>query len=167
MPDEVVEAVLSVLERTDIPTLDITGGAPELHPSFREIVTRARDLGRHVIDRCNLTILTVPRFADLPEFLAENQVEIVASPPHYSPSQTDAQRGGGIYEKSILALRRLNDLGYGKEGTGLRQPNCGRVGDVQVHPLCGLGWGPLRLRLQPDAGSAVNGRGPPNDPGVR
>jgi radical SAM/Cys-rich protein len=119
MPDEVVDALLSVLERTEIPTLDITGGAPELHPRFREIVTRARGLGRHVMDRCNLTILTVPRFADLPEFLAEHQVEIVASLPHYSSSQTNAQRGDGVYEKSILALRRLNDLGYGKEGTGL------------------------------------------------
>ena len=119
MPDEVVDGVLTVLERTDVPTLDITGGAPELHPRFREMVTRARALGRHVMDRCNLTILTLPRFDDLPEFLAENRVEIVASLPHYSEYQTNAQRGDGIYEKSILALRRLNDIGYGREGTGL------------------------------------------------
>jgi len=119
MSDEVVEAVLSVLERTRIPTLDITGGAPELHPRFRELVTRARALGRHVMDRCNLTILTAPRFADLPDFLAENRVEIVASLPHFSSRQTDAQRGEGTYEKSILALRRLNALGYGEEGSGL------------------------------------------------
>jgi len=119
MPDEVVDAVLSVLEGTRIPTLDITGGAPELHPRFREMVERARAAGRHVMDRCNLTILTVPRFADLPVFLADHQVEIVASLPHFSAHQTDAQRGDGIYEKSILALRRLNDLGYGQEGSGL------------------------------------------------
>jgi len=119
MPDEVLDAVLSVMERTRIPTLDITGGAPELHPRFRELVSRAKAMGRHVIDRCNLTILTVPRFDDLPEFLAENQVEIVASLPHYSSVQTDAQRGKGIYEKSVLALRRLNALGYGEEGSGL------------------------------------------------
>ncbi len=119
MPDEVVDTVLSVLENTAIPTLDITGGAPELHPRFREMVLRARELGRHVMDRCNLTILTLPRFSDFPEFLAENQVEIVASLPHYSAGRTDAQRGNGIYDKSVLALRRLNDLGYGQEGSGL------------------------------------------------
>lgn len=119
MPDEVVEAVLSVLEGTEIPTLDITGGAPELHPRFREMVLRARAMGRQVIDRCNLTVLTLPRFDDLPGFLAENRVEIVASLPHFSQRQTDAQRGDGIYEKSILALRRLNALGYGEEGSGL------------------------------------------------
>jgi len=119
MPDTVMDSVLSVLERTRIPTLDITGGAPELHSRFRELVSRARNLGKHVMDRCNLTILTLPRYADLPEFLAENQVEIVASLPHYSRRQTDAQRGEGIYEKSVLALRRLNALGYGQEGSGL------------------------------------------------
>jgi radical SAM/Cys-rich protein len=119
MPDAVVEAVLSVLARTRIPTLDITGGAPELHPRFREMVVRARELGTHVMDRCNLTILTLPRFGDLPEFLAEHQVEIVASLPHYAAHQTDAQRGTGTYEKSVLALRRLNALGYGEEGSGL------------------------------------------------
>jgi radical SAM/Cys-rich protein len=119
MSDEVVDTVLSVMEGGRIGTLDITGGAPELHPRFREMVTRARDRGLHVMDRCNLTILTLPRFADLPEFLAEKRVEIVASLPHYSLTQTDAQRGEGIYERSILALRRLNDLGYGREGSGL------------------------------------------------
>jgi radical SAM/Cys-rich protein len=119
MSDEVADAVLSVLERTRIPTLDITGGAPELHPRFRELVTRARALDRHVMDRCNLTILTIPRFDDLPEFLAENRVEIMASLPHFSSRQTDAQRGEGTYEKSILALRRLNALGYGEEGSSL------------------------------------------------
>ncbi len=119
MSDEVMDAVLSVLERTEIPTLDITGGAPELHPRFRELVRGARALGRHVMDRCNLTILTVPRHDDLPEFLAEHALEIVASLPHFAQHQTDAQRGDGTYEKSILALRRLNDLGYGREGSGL------------------------------------------------
>jgi radical SAM/Cys-rich protein len=119
MPDAVVDQVLAVLEKTDIPTLDITGGAPELHPRFREMVSRARALGRHVMDRCNLTILLAPRFQDLPEFLAEHQVEIVASLPHYSESQTDAQRGEGTFKESLEALRRLNGIGYGKEGSGL------------------------------------------------
>ena len=119
MPDAVVDQVLSVLEQTSIPTLDITGGAPELHPRFREMVVEARRLGRHVMDRCNLTILRTKPFQDLPEFLAEHQVEIVASLPHYSPRQTDAQRGDGIFQESLEALRGLNGLGYGEEGTGL------------------------------------------------
>jgi radical SAM/Cys-rich protein len=119
MSDDVVDAVFSVLEHTAIPTLDITGGAPELHPRFREMVVRARQLGRKVMDRCNLTILLANRFQDLPEFLAENQVEIVASLPHYSEGQTDAQRGDGIFQQSLEALRRLNALGYGDEGSGL------------------------------------------------
>jgi radical SAM/Cys-rich protein len=119
MPNAVVDQVLAVLEKTEIPTLDITGGAPELHPRFREMVSRARALGRHVMDRCNLTILLAPRFQDLPDFLAEHQVEIVASLPHYSEVQTDAQRGEGTFKESLEALRRLNGLGYGKEGSGL------------------------------------------------
>lgn len=119
MADAVVEEVFRVLEESEIPTLDITGGAPELHPRFREIVTRARALGRHVMDRCNLTVLLTPRFRDLPEFLAANQVEIVASLPHYSEHLTDSQRGSGTFLKSVEALRSLNRLGYGEEGSGL------------------------------------------------
>jgi radical SAM/Cys-rich protein len=119
MPDDVVDAALGLLARSSVETLDITGGAPELHPRFREIVTRARGLGRHVIDRCNLTILTLPNYADLGEFLASQRVEIVASLPWYAPQQTDAQRGRGVFEASIAALRRLNDIGYGREGSGL------------------------------------------------
>jgi radical SAM/Cys-rich protein len=119
MPDAVLDQALAVLESTEIPTLDITGGAPELHPRFREMVTRARALGRHVMDRCNLTILLAPAVENLPDFLAEHRVEIVASLPHYSESQTDAQRGEGTFRESLEALRRLNDLGYGREGSGL------------------------------------------------
>jgi radical SAM/Cys-rich protein len=119
MSDEVVEACLSFLEDNDIPTLDVTGGAPELHPRFREIVVRARAVGRHVIDRCNLTITRLPNYADLPEFLARHQVEIVASLPSFAGQQTDAQRGQGVYEDSIAALHRLNELGYGADGSGL------------------------------------------------
>lgn len=119
MPREVVEACLRFLEKTSIPTLDITGGAPEMHPDFREIVQRARALGRHVIDRCNLTITRLPNYAFVPEFLAEHSVEIIASLPGYTLKQTDTQRGEGVFEESIQALQHLNELGYGQKGSGL------------------------------------------------
>ena len=115
----VVDACLSFLERSGIPALDITGGAPELHPQFRDIVRRARAAGRRVMDRCNLTITRLPNYADLPEFLAAHQVEVIASLPSFVPRQTDAQRGQGVFEDSIAALRRFNALGYGAEGSGL------------------------------------------------
>jgi len=116
---ETAEQCLDVLERTDIPVLDITGGAPELNPHFRRLVERGRRLGRHVIDRCNLTILLTAGHQDLPEFLASNRVEVVASLPCYLEKNVDAQRGDGVHEKSIEAIRRLNALGYGREGSGL------------------------------------------------
>jgi radical SAM/Cys-rich protein len=119
MTREVLEACLKFLAQTDIPTLDITGGAPEMHPDFREIVERGNYLNRHVIDRCNLTITRLPNYSYLPEFLAKHRVEIIASLPSYAPKQTDAQRGDGVFEDSILALLQLNELGYGKENTGL------------------------------------------------
>jgi radical SAM/Cys-rich protein len=119
MAGGVVDAVLRLLERSGIPTLDITGGAPELHPRLREIVITARALGRHVMDRCNLTILTLPNYASLPEFFAEHRVEVVASLPSYAASQTDRQRGDGVFAQSLIALRRLNELGYGRQGSEL------------------------------------------------
>jgi radical SAM/Cys-rich protein len=119
MRDDVVEAVLGALETSTIATVDITGGAPELHPRFREIVSRVRALGRHVMDRCNLTVTTLPNYADIPAFLAEHRVEVVASLPSYAASQTDRQRGEGVFEQSLEALRRFNALGYGREGSGL------------------------------------------------
>lgn len=119
MTDEVVDAVLTFLAESAIPTLDITGGAPELHPRFREIVQRATALGRHVMDRCNLTIATLPNYASLPAFLAEHRVEVVASLPAYAASSTDRQRGEGVFASSIEALRALNGVGYGREGSGL------------------------------------------------
>ena len=119
MADEVVEACLEVLARdTDIETLDITGGAPELHPRFREIVRRARALGRGVMVRHNLTVQFEPEQEGLPAFFAENAAEVVCSLPHYTSESTDRQRGGGVFEKSIDGLRHLNACGYGK-GTGL------------------------------------------------
>lgn len=115
-----IDACIDVLQRHPrIRTLDLTGGAPEMNPHFREIVAAARGLGRHVIDRCNLTVLLAKGYEDLPEFLAENNVEIVASLPCYLEENTDAQRGVGAFAKSIAALRRLNGLGYGDDSSGL------------------------------------------------
>ncbi|MBI2374886.1 MAG: arsenosugar biosynthesis radical SAM protein ArsS [Deltaproteobacteria bacterium] len=119
MPDEVVNRVLEIFERTPIPTLDITGGAPELHPRFREIVRRAAATRKKVLHRCNLTAILAKPFSDLPELLAEHRVEIVASLPHYKALSTDRQRGEGVFERSIEGLGRLNGLGYGRQGSGL------------------------------------------------
>jgi radical SAM/Cys-rich protein len=119
MSRETAEQCIRALAQTDIPTVDITGGAPELNPNFRWLVEQSRALGRHVMDRCNLSVLLLPSQADLAEFLAGHRVEIVASLPYYRASQTDAQRGEGIFEKSIQALRLLNQLGYGRPGSGL------------------------------------------------
>ena len=119
MPRDVIEAVLAFLARTRIPTLDITGGAPELHPDFREVVVRAASRGTHIMHRCNLTAVLLPNYADIPALLAQHQVEIVASLPYFQGRETDAQRGDGVFEESIESLRRLNALGYGRGG-GLR-----------------------------------------------
>tara|TARA_R110001599_G_scaffold337686_1_gene556204 strand:- start:23862 stop:24830 length:969 start_codon:yes stop_codon:yes gene_type:complete len=108
-----------VLQAQDIKTLDLTGGAPELHESFRSLVETATDMGVHVIDRCNLTILFEPGQDDLAEFLASQQVEIVASLPCYSLENVDQQRGKGVFDKSIAALQLLNSLGYGHDDANL------------------------------------------------
>ena len=116
---ENVEACVEVLRQSEIPMIDVTGGAPEMNPHFRWLISEARSLGRRVIDRSNLTILLAPGYKDLPEFLAEHRVEVVASLPCYLAENTDAQRGEGVFAKSIEALRRLNALGYGRPETGL------------------------------------------------
>jgi radical SAM/Cys-rich protein len=114
MDTDTINAVVGFLKHNGVSTLDITGGAPEMHPQFRELVERARSLGVHVIDRCNLTILEEPGYEDLAEFLARWKVEIIASMPCYSESNVDEQRGRGVYRSSIRALKLLNRLGYGK-----------------------------------------------------
>ncbi|WP_448561231.1 arsenosugar biosynthesis radical SAM (seleno)protein ArsS [Trichothermofontia sp.] len=119
MTPEVVAACLRLLSTGAIGVVDITGGAPELHPQFREIVREVRSMGCQVIDRCNLTITQLPDYYDLPEFLAEHHVEVVASLPAYGLKQTDAQRGNGVFDASIAALRRFNALGYGQPDSGL------------------------------------------------
>jgi radical SAM/Cys-rich protein len=119
MASETVDAVLAFLAITRVPTLDITGGAPELNPHFRRLVHTARAAGVRVMDRCNLTILEVAGQEDLGEFLAAERVEIVASMPCYLESNVDRQRGKGVFEASIRGLRRLNGVGYGRPETGL------------------------------------------------
>ena len=119
MDDETLELVLEVLKARAVKTLDLTGGAPEMHSRFRDLVTSARALGVTVIDRCNLTILLEPGFESMAEFLAENRVRVVASLPCYGPENVAKQRGKGVFESSIEALRRLNELGYGDPHSGL------------------------------------------------
>ncbi len=119
MTRETADQVLQYLAASGAATLDLTGGAPELNPHFRHLVTGARALGARVIDRCNLTILFEPGHEDLAQFLAEHRVDIVASLPCYTPELVDRQRGKGVYDLSIAAIRRLNELGYGRAGSGL------------------------------------------------
>jgi len=114
-----IDEVLRFLSAHRIGTLDITGGAPELNADFRYLVEQASDRGAHVIDRCNLTILSEPGHEDLAAFLAGRRVEVVASMPCYLEENVDRQRGKGVYQRSIDGLKRLNALGYGQPGTGL------------------------------------------------
>lgn len=119
MDDANIDLIPDVLAVRGIKALDLTGGAPDLHPRFRWLVAAARDLGVKVIDRCNLTILSEPGFEDMAEFLAAQGVEVVASLPCYQEDNVDKQRGKGVYERSIAGLKRLNALGYGQPGGGL------------------------------------------------
>lgn len=121
MPRAVAERVIELLAANPaVETLDITGGAPELNPNFRWMVSEARRLRRNVIDRCNLTVLHEPGQEDLAAFLADHRVHVIASLPCYGADNVDQQRGGGAFAKSIEALRRLNRLGYGRGDSGLR-----------------------------------------------
>lgn len=142
MSRETAEACLRVLSSTSIPTLDLTGGAPELNPHFRWLVSEARKIGRHVIDRCNLTILMVNGFEDLPNFLAEQRVEVVASLPCYLEENCDRQRGDGVFRRSIKALHRLNELGYG-------QPDSGLILTLVYNPI-GVQLPPPQQKLEAD-----------------
>lgn len=112
-----IDTVLEYLRTANIHTLDLTGGAPEMNPHFRYLITQARKLGVQVIDRCNLTILEQPGYEGIAEFLADQQVEIVASMPCYHKENVDDQRGKGVFESSIRGLVQLNGLGYGQAGS--------------------------------------------------
>jgi radical SAM/Cys-rich protein len=117
MTRDTVDRIIDWLANTDIPTLDLTGGAPEMIPDFRYFIERVKELqpSRHVIDRCNLTILIEDGYRDLARFLATKEVEIIASMPCYSATNVNAQRGDGVFEGSIAALQLLNSLGYGTD----------------------------------------------------
>lgn len=119
MSDEVIELLYAVIDSHAVETLDLTGGAPEMHPRFRAIVEHARQQGLRVIDRCNLTILSEPGYSDLAAFLADQGVEISASLPCYSRDNVDQQRGDGVFARSIAGLQQLNALGYGQTDSGL------------------------------------------------
>ncbi|MDZ4861925.1 MAG: arsenosugar biosynthesis radical SAM protein ArsS [Gemmatimonadota bacterium] len=129
MDRRTMDRVLDLIESApSIHTVDITGGAPELNPHFRDFVIGARARGRTVIDRCNLTVLFEPGQQEIAEFLAEHQVRIVASLPCYTQGNVDRQRGGGVFDKSIRALQCFNSLGYG-------QPDSGLLLDLVYNPL--------------------------------
>lgn len=120
MTRETMELCLDAVRDTDIGTVDLTGGAPEMNPHFRWFVEELKALGKHIIVRSNLTILTVnPKYRELPLFFAEHGIEIVASLPYYLQRNTDAQRGAGVFDKSIIGLQMLNAVGYGQPGTDL------------------------------------------------
>ncbi len=121
MSKATLEKCLKILETHNIPTVDITGGAPEMNPNFRWFVTECTKMGKKVINRCNLTIILAnPKYHDLPEFFAENKVHVISSLPYFTKTRTDSQRGDGVFEDSIDALKMLNKVGYGVEGSDLQ-----------------------------------------------
>lgn len=120
MTKETLEYCLDALKHSDIETVDLTGGAPEMNPHFRWFVNEVSRLGKQIIVRSNLTILDTRKFEDLPQFMADRGVEITCSLPFYNKRRTDAQRGEGTYDKSMKMLKILNEIGYGKEETGLQ-----------------------------------------------
>ena len=142
MARETIGEIIAFLEGWKIESLDVTGGAPELHPDFRLLVASARRLGVHLIDRCNLTVLNEPGFTDMADFLARNQVEIVASLPCYLEENVETQRGKGVYASSIRALKKLNALGYG-------QPDSGLVLNLMFNPI-GAVLPPPQRQLEAD-----------------
>jgi radical SAM/Cys-rich protein len=121
MDRSTLELCLDIIKKHKIPTVDITGGAPEMNPNFKWFVEECTKAGAQVIDRCNLTIIKAhQKYAYLPQFLADHKVQVVSSLPSFSKARTDSQRGDGVFKDSIAALKLLNEVGYGKEGSGLK-----------------------------------------------
>jgi radical SAM/Cys-rich protein len=156
MPREVADTVLAFLRSSGVGTLDITGGAPELNPHFRYLVVEARKLGVKVMDRCNLTILNQPGQEELAEFLAANRVEVVASLPCYLEDNVDRQRGKGVFVGSIVALRKLNALGYGIVDSGLVLDLVYNPQGPSLPPAQGPLEDAYRARLRADYGVEFN-----------
>ena len=120
MSDEIIQLIPKIISKFKIKTLDITGGAPELHPQFKNLILSLRDEKVDIIDRCNLTIFFEKGYEDLPYFLAKNNITITASLPCYEKDNVEMQRGFGVFDKSINAIKILNQLGYGKNKNGLQ-----------------------------------------------
>lgn len=121
MTRDTMQQILDAVEKSGVKTVDLTGGAPEMNPDFRWFVQEIRKRGAHVMVRCNLTIIVAnKKYHDLPQFFKEHEVEVISSLPYFSASRTDAQRGDGVFDRSIKALKMLNEVGYGKEETGLK-----------------------------------------------
>ena len=121
MTQETMQQCLEVAKNSSIKTVDLTGGAPEMNPDFRWFVEKLSSLGKEVIVRCNLTIILAnPKYHDLPRFFKKHNVHVVSSLPYFSARRTDAQRGDGVFEKSIRALEMLNEIGYGNKASGLK-----------------------------------------------
>lgn len=139
---DTLENCLEILKKTRIPTVDLTGGAPELNPHFRWFVEEVERLERQILVRCNLTIVLEPGQEDLPQFYRKHGVEVVASLPYYSERNVDAQRGKGIFQKSIEAFKRLNRVGYGLENSDL-------ILNVVYNP-CGAFLPPSQLSIERD-----------------
>ncbi len=150
MSKETAEQVIDFLSQSQVETLDITGGAPEMNPNFRSLVEHATALGKNVIDRCNLTILLAKGFIYLPEFLADHRVNVVASLPCYLEENCDAQRGDGVFVKSVQAIRTLNELGYGHPDSGLKL-------DLVYNPV-GTGLPPEQTKLEQAYREQLNAR---------
>lgn len=156
MNEETVELVLEYLQRQQVKTLDLTGGAPELNPHFKHLVMQARKMGVEVIDRCNLTILNEPGQENLAEFLAKQQVHVVASMPCYSEANVDKQRGKGVFEGSIEGLRLLNKVGYGAVESGLLLDLVYNPGGAFLPPPQQVLEEDYRVRLKEDFGFVFN-----------
>ena len=150
MQADTIATVIEYLQAAGVPNLDLTGGAPELNAYFRHLVSAARKIGVHVIDRCNLTILEEPGFEDLAAFLAAERVEVMASLPCYLEDNVDRQRGNGVFQKSLRGLLRLNALGYGKPGSGL-------VLNLVYNPQ-GASLPPPQAKLEADYRQHLGGR---------
>ncbi|MGB0881917.1 MAG: arsenosugar biosynthesis radical SAM (seleno)protein ArsS [Vicingaceae bacterium] len=142
MTKEVLEACIDAAKNPTIHTIDLTGGAPEMNPHFRWFVSELSQLGKKVIVRSNLTILTYKKYLDIPQFFADNNVTVISSLPCYTKENVDKQRGNGVFKRSIEALQKLNALGYGKEGSGLEL-------NLVYNPT-GIGLPPEQMALQAD-----------------